>query len=261
MALFESVEQNLLALFRHFAIARDSGEIREMQGVSIASSGLRFHLFNTAFLSEPVTAGVTELERRLLTAAVHFKARGLRWAYWICEDKLGRQARQKAGAVFRRNGLTLVLQHPGMMAEYVPPPQRPLTRLEIRRLEGEHDRMVFCHINAVAFGLPMVWCREVFDLASLWQTDLVGFIGYASGDPVSTAAVFPAAGVAGIYCVATLPGHRGKGYAEAIVRHALIHAREQWGIERTILQSSPQAVSLYRRIGYETVTQFLVYSA
>ena len=68
-------------------------------------------------------------------------------------------------------------------------------------------------------------------------------------------------GVVGVYNVGTLPGHQRRGYGEAIMRHALEKAREETGLERTILQSTAQGLPIYQRMGYRTVTRVLVYSS
>ena len=70
--------------FRALASSRDSGEVRETAGVTIASSGVTFQMFNAAFLSSPVV-GERDLDSRITTAKVHFAARGLGWSYWVCD--------------------------------------------------------------------------------------------------------------------------------------------------------------------------------
>ena len=73
---FESVAVNLRESFRAIAASRAPGEIRELRGVSIASAGVTFQMFNSAFLSAPV-ANEAELARRIMLPSVHFDARGL----------------------------------------------------------------------------------------------------------------------------------------------------------------------------------------
>jgi len=45
---FESVAVNLRESFRAIAASRAPGEIRELRGVSIASAGVTFQMFNSA---------------------------------------------------------------------------------------------------------------------------------------------------------------------------------------------------------------------
>jgi predicted acetyltransferase len=44
------------------------------------------------------------------------------------------------------------------------------------------------------------------------------------------------------------------------MRHALEETRREYGIERSILQSTPAGYRLYERMGYRTVTSVAVYS-
>ena len=254
---FLCVEQNLLALFRHLAGGRESGEILELPGVSIASSNVDFHMFNVAFLS----GSAANLESSLAAATLHFGARERRWAFWLCDGRLDRAALSKTQALFHRGGLSLALSHPGMVAERLLPPVRPLPAIDIRPVATAADRVAFCEINAIAFRIPFSWCREIYDIEGLWGGELSGYVGFANGRPVTTVAALVAGGTAGLYGVATLPDSGGHGYAEALIRHALARTREQHGIERTILQACAEALPLYHRLGYRVVTQFSAYSS
>ena len=66
----------------------------ELHGVSIASLGVTFQMFNAAFLNAPVDSP-DEMEERLTIARRHFLERNLPWAFWICEDWLDRGVRRK----------------------------------------------------------------------------------------------------------------------------------------------------------------------
>ena len=60
-----NVADNLRESFRVIASSRTGGELRELTGVSIASAGVTFQMFNSAFLSGPV-ATEAELKKRIL---------------------------------------------------------------------------------------------------------------------------------------------------------------------------------------------------
>jgi hypothetical protein len=72
---FQFVADNLRESFRVIASSRAGGELRELHGVSIASAGVTFQMFNTAFLSGPV-ATEAELKQRILQSIKHFDSRG-----------------------------------------------------------------------------------------------------------------------------------------------------------------------------------------
>ena len=78
---------------------------------------------------------------------------------------------------------------------------------------------------------------------------------------MATAASVTADGVIGIYNVATAPGFRGRGIAEAITRHALTAALLESAGAPIVLQSSPMGVDLYYSLGFRAVTRILVYNS
>ena len=260
MNLGESVEQNLLEFFRHFARAHKSGKVAELDGVSIASSGLDCHMFNAAFFSGPVIDSLGDLERRIALASSHLSRRQQGWAFWACEGRLEGRIADRAAGAFERREMRFAVRHPGMASEALSAPNRSLASLEIRRVEQRQTRLALAHINAVAFGMPFDWCAELYDVDGLWNDDFAGYVGYRNGEAVTAAATLAAAEAIGVYCVATLPGHERKGCAEAVVRHAVAHGQQRSGLGRSILQSTPPGLPLYRRMGYEVVTHFSIYT-
>lgn len=257
---FNNVEENLRHSFRALAADRPAGDVREIAGVSIASAGTAFQMFNAAFLANTVN-GPEDLDRRVTTARVHFQARGLPWSFWLCEGLLPPKLRKQAERIFDRKGLRLAVQLPGMVADGLRPPRRILPELEIRRVGDESTRLAFCDIGCICFHVPLNWFREIFLRRRLWENGFVGYVGYVNGEAVATAATVTAAGAVGIYNVATLPSHRRQGHGEAVVRYALERAREESGCERTILQATEHGLRLYRSMGYRTVTTVNVFAS
>jgi ribosomal protein S18 acetylase RimI-like enzyme len=256
---FATVAENLRESFRAIAASRTAGENRELRGLSIAAAGVAFQMFNAAFLSSPV-ASETELAQRISLASVHFAARGLEWAFWVCEDFMEPRASRRSRQVFERNGLRFSVDLPGMVAERIAPPVKPLPALEIHRVADADTRAAFCGIGSTCFHVPIAWLSEVFDGAGVWQR-FNAHVAYMDGEPVATAATVIGGGAVGVYNVATLPDHRRRGYGEAVMRHALEEARREHGIERTTLQSTPAGYGIYERMGYHTVTRVTVYAA
>ena len=256
---FQTVEANLRQSFRILASGRPTGEIREIAGVSIASAGVTFQMFNAAFLAASV-ASETDLDRRLLLASTHFNQRGQDWAFWSCDGWLDAPVRRRARKLFERRALHLSADLPGMFAERLLPPTRPLPRLDIRRVSDEPTCAAFCQIGSTCFNVPLPWFREVFENPAVWR-EFAGYVGYVNGEPVSTAATVIADSAIGVYNVATMPTHQRHGLGESIMRSAIERARRESGIERTILQSTAQGLPIYERMGYRTVTRVTVYSS
>jgi ribosomal protein S18 acetylase RimI-like enzyme len=256
---FENVAENLRESFRVIASSRVGGENRELRGVSIASAGVTFQMFNCAFLSEPVLSDA-QLTQRILLANTHFSVRGQEWAYWVCEGWLAARTRKNSRQFFERLGMRHSVDLPGMVAERVAPPAYPLPAIEVRRVSHGPVRDAFCAIGSLCFNVPIGWFTEVFDSDSVWER-FAGYVAYVDEEPVSTAAIVMGGGAMGVYNVATVPGHRRRGYGEAVMRHALADAESRHGIGRVLLQSTPAGYELYRRMGFQTVTKVGVYSS
>jgi len=257
---FEEIDANLRHTLCLLAARRPTGELHEASGVTLASAGVRFGMFNAALISAPVPAREEGLAGRIAAAAAHFRERRLEWSCWVCEHWLEERVRPRADGIFCTFGLYRAATYPGMLTERIAPPVRALPGLEIRRVDEPPTRLAFCQVGCVCFRAPFDWFREIFDRERLWGDDLAGYVGYVQGEPIATAMTVVGAGAVGIYNVATLPAHQRRGYAEVLVRHGLEEARRSTGIERSILQSSSQGFSLYARMGYRTVTRFNVYA-
>ena len=256
---YQRVADNLRDSFRTIAAARAGGEVRELHGVSIASAGVTFQMFNAAFLSGPVESEA-ELKQRILLANLHFNARGQEWAYWVCEDWIDPHARKRSRRLIEQQGLRLSTGLPGMIAERVLPPVKPLPRIEVRRVRDTVTRNAFCEIGSTCFHVPLSWFREVFDNDAVWER-FASYVGYADGEPVSTTAMVQGGGAIGFYNVATLPGSRRCGYGEAVMRHALAESRSELGTMPVVLQSTPAGLHLYERMGFRTVARVAVYAS
>jgi hypothetical protein len=255
---FHPIEFNLRESFRVLAASRRAGDVLELPGLSIASLGAKFQMFNAAFLSAPV-ANAAELDERLSQAVGHFRSRGLRWSLWVCDDWLAGPARRVLSQQCDRAGLRLSADMPGMAADRLRPAKRALPVLEFARVDSPRTLADFHGIGSVCFNVPMDWFREVFDDAMpVERPRFHCWTGYLNGLPVTTAACVRTAGVLGLYNVATAPGYRKRGFAEAITRHVL-QAHED--VDTLVLQSTSHGLGLYERLGFQSVTRILVYNS
>lgn len=262
---FEALEANLRQSFRVLAEGRPRADIAELEGVSIASLGAAFQMFNAAFLSAPV-ASCEDLESRIRSAHDVFAARGLAWAFWIGEDWLDRPVRRVLTRVLESHGLHAVSEMPSMAAESLREPTRlsrawrPLPQLDVRRAECAGTMADFRAVGSVCFHVPAVWFGEVFD-DSLPSRPFTCWVAYRDSRPVATAATVVSDGVIGLYNVATVPEARGKGYAEVITRHAIASTARESGLRRVILQSTAQGERLYRRLGFREISRVVVFNS
>ena len=261
MSFVEPVERNLRCALRTLAGATGVGECRELPGLLIAAAGIDCAVFNAALLMPPAAATVNEFERRLLSAAVHYQARGSPWSFWLSEDLVHREVRRQAERILTRRGLASLSVCPGMIADRIAPPDASVPDMEFRPATEPDVRTAFCHVMGAAFMLPFEIARAIYGAEHVWRAGFQGWVGYANGDAVSTAAVLPSGDVLGVYAVATLPAWQRRGYAEAVTRHALAEARRSTGIECSVLQSTRAGLALYRKMGYRQTTSIAVYQS
>jgi len=124
---------------------------------------------------------------------------------------------------------------------------------------GPPDRVLFWTPEQQQASYPNM--DRIFLTREIWEEGFVGFVGYWKGEAVATAATMTAAGVVGVYNVATLPAYRRRGHGESVVRYALDMARQENNCERTILQATEHGLQLYQSMGYRTVTAVDVYAS
>jgi GNAT superfamily N-acetyltransferase len=254
-----AVTDNLTEAMRFFGRARQDAEIHEMPGVTVIYCGLDYAAFNAAVLSAPISGDAADLEQRIHAPAAHFEKRNIRWSYWYCDDYIGKPLMRRVKSLLERHRMSELTEAPGMLAQRLAPPTRPLPPLEVKPVSDQASRSAFAHITSISFDVPWNVCREVYGTERVWQGTFRGYIGWSKGVAIATTAVVVTAGTAGIYSVGTLPGHRGRGYAEAMIRQVLQQIRDETGIERTALQSTRSGQHLYTRMGYRAMTNYTVY--
>lgn len=78
------------------------------------------------------------------------------------------------------------------------------------------------------------------------------YLARRHGAPAATASLWPFAGVAGVFSVATSPEHRRRGAATAAIR-ALLRDAEREGFGLAALRTMPDLLGMYSRLGFTVV--------
>ena len=131
--------------------------------------------------------------------------------------------------------------------------------LEIKHVENEAGLKAWVDTLVEGWPLPEIW-RTYFIEGYLGYglgaaLDLRHFVGYVDGAPVTISSVMFAAGVAGIYAVATRPDFRGRGLGALITLAPLLEARDE-DYRVGILQASDLGHPVYQRLGFEDVFHY-----
>jgi ribosomal protein S18 acetylase RimI-like enzyme len=78
------------------------------------------------------------------------------------------------------------------------------------------------------------------------------YVGFAGGDGVATAMGVAIGEHVGVYNVSTIPAYRRRGFGATLTAAVILDAFAQ-GARVAWLQSSPEALTLYRALGFSTV--------
>lgn len=232
------------------------GEAFHRNGVLITRAGEKWPVMNTAFLSTPVTTEA-DLSDRILVAKRYFEKTRSPWLFITFSDWL--DCSIHGSQVFWNEGLCHMQTCVGMQATTLIEATTSAPGLVFQPVENDSQRMEFSDINADSYGFSSEWCTDIASWTSQWPTHARLYLAYHDREAVSSAMVHLTGDVAYLGFVATRKRHRRKGYAEAIARYALTAANEHWHFNKSILHSTPIALSLYRRLGYSEVTKFDIY--
>jgi GNAT superfamily N-acetyltransferase len=256
---FQIVDANLRAAMRFFGDATGSGESRPLEGALAIYSGLDYGVFNIAMLEGTPPDGIDGFTTRLAHCARYFAPRTMRWSFWLCEDSLDSSTRRRARSLLMDRDLRPISQAPGMLAEALAPPLRPLPKIECVPVADRNTRQAFGALTAVSFDIPMGIAKTVYEPERAWFGDYRGFVGLVGGKPVAIIAIVATPEALGVYSLSTLPECRRCGYGEALLRSAVTSEQARTGIKRIVLQSTDAGYSLYRRLGFSEVAKFSVY--
>ena len=157
-----------------------------------------------------------------------------------------------------RCGLRYDRGTPGMAADLrgLPEEGMAVADLQVLAVQDAPALRTWAHTMVAGFGLPPAWESGLLALV-----DGLGFdpptrhyLGSLHGQPVAIAALFLAAGVAGLQYLATVPDARGRGIARAMAVTALREARTL-GYRAAILQSSEMGYNPFGlQLGFRTLS-------
>lgn len=94
-------------------------------------------------------------------------------------------------------------------------------------------------------------------LSILNEPNVKYYLAYFNGKPAGTSILFLSSGVAGMYCVSTLPGYRNKGIGKAVTMAGLMEAKKT-GYSVGLLHASEMGEIIYKKMGFIEVCKFNV---
>lgn len=109
-----------------------------------------------------------------------------------------------------------------------------------------------------AFGLPAEAVDFAFGSKVPSGTMVRVYTAKKSGRVVASLRISEAAGVSGVWCMATEVAMQRQGFARSLLQYTLLAERAR-GIERFVLIASPQGRPLYEKIGFVSIADASVY--
>lgn len=224
-------------------------DLTDRPGLSISWADNDFPFWNAVFLTEQLADGRT-LKSRLEEASTYMREKRHAGLVYVCADYLSGSAKERLQTVLAKEKLELALPVTGMAGNILPlrGPSHPSLRIE--RVTDEAKLQAYADINCEAYGFPLEWGRSGLLGSTLWKKVAYTYLGYENNTAVSAASAVVNDGCLYLALVATRPHAQRKGYAEAVVRHALQAAYEATGLRRTILHATDAGFPVYRRVGY-----------
>lgn len=131
--------------------------------------------------------------------------------------------------------------------------------LVIRELATDESQL-HVSIGSAGFEAPAALFEAVVTPTVLALAGVHCYIGSVDGQPVTTALGIVERDHVGIYNVATLPSHRGRGYGAAITARAVLDGFAD-AASFALLQSSEAGYRVYQQLGFRTLENWAVWIA
>jgi GNAT superfamily N-acetyltransferase len=229
--------------------AADGYVFEQTAGIDYVFSGLPIPFFNAAV----VTAGdvsADTLRAHGRDACAWAASKPVPWMFVVTHDALtpGVDAASELAAC----GLTPMLALTGMRAPSIPSRRAAGDGLQVATADDAAALAAIVDVNSAAYGVDLDASKTLLANPSFWAGH-VPALGRVDGTPVASAAVMMVAGCRYVLLVATMPDRQRRGYAEAVMRHALDVAAATHGETPTTLHATDAGRPIYARMGYDTI--------
>jgi len=212
-------------------------------------SGLPIPFFNVA-LATGRDVSASALRTEALQACEWAMPRSVPWMFIVTHEALATDV--DAASVLDQCGLTPLIPMTGMRAPRIGAATRFPDDLLLDVPGDEDSCAAVFDVNSAAYGVSLDACKPTYGKPAFW-TGHVPALGRVNGLPVASAAVFMVDGHRYVALVATMPEQQRRGYAEAVMRHALDVAASTYGQKPTFLHATDAGRPVYTRMGYERV--------
>ena len=255
-ALAGAIEAHTTELFCALTGALEGGWVEHDQDALRFGCAVAFPLFNGVLRTD---LDESDADRRIAELVARQREAGKPWWWWTWPGS----SPADLPARLEARGMRAVATTPGMWIDLdaVSDPGRP-DGLEIVPVDTPERVAGWIRVIGPSFGLPSDALRAFARLAersAFGDVPARNWLGVVGKRPVAAGSVGYAAGVAGIFNVATAQDVRRRGHGTAVTAHALRCAREA-GYRTGVLTASELGIGSYRRLGFEEVTSVTSYA-
>jgi len=163
-----------------------------------------------------------------------------------------------------QRGLQEIEIVPGMARSLYNLPEPPPIPdgVEIREVLDEKDLVEFINFAAWRWGVTDEYRKHMDTILDEFKvgSDTRLWMAWQDGKAISKLGLYNGSGSAGVYAVATKAEARGMGLA-SILMNVGMQAAKEMGHKLCVLDSSPLAEKLYKRLGFTTVASFRLFSS
>jgi ribosomal protein S18 acetylase RimI-like enzyme len=164
-------------------------------------------------------------------------------------------------------GMKYIEAAPGMARDLVDLPEAPALPegVEIREAVSDSDINEFYEFAAWRWGVPADYHEQLRAIIGYFQIGKPGsrmrmWQAWRDGAPIAKIGLYSGKESAGIYGVVTKPEARGHGLASILMIEAMKASKEA-GYKLAVLDSSPLAEPLYKRLGFVSVAPMHLYAS
>lgn len=180
---------------------------------------------------------------------------GLPYCWFVNKDET------HIGKELVRHGFRADVVDPVMvmdLATYIPSLE---TNIRIEPVRNEAMLDEWASIAEKAYEMPKEGFRRFSQIAAKEEReDIKAFIGYNSqGKAVATSMVHIGSEVGAIYWISVLKEYRRRGIGADMTRVCINHAKRQNTVKSIFLQSFPDGISLYEKLGFRVVNSLAHY--
>ena len=242
----DALERNQWEFIRGFAAVPGVEVIDDERTLRVAT-GVPSPLFNPVLRA---TVDEAELPALVDDARAWYRQRRLPWSWYVGPASRPATIERE----LERRGFAKVTEPPGMAAGLDALDELdPGLPVVVERVSNKATVDAWFRVFAPAFDLSRAAASAFRDLIIAGglgdEAPMRNYIAYVGGEPVSTGSLVCAAGVGGIYNIATRADRRGRGVGRAMT-YALMREASDLGYRAAILWSTAAGLPVYRRLGF-----------